>query len=68
MVLNAMQAAPPTPQSLVAAAGSLAAAAADPHHMAQLHVQTAMPIMASGQFNFVKKITLFFPSIHQAHI
>ena len=46
-VLNAMQA-PPTPQSLVA--GS------DPH-MAQhmLHVQTAMPIMASGQFTFHSK-------------
>ena len=45
-VLNAMQA--PTPQSLVA--GS------DPH-MAQhmLHVQTAMPIMASGQFTFHSK-------------
>ena len=51
-VLNAMQA-PPTPQSLVA--GS------DPH-MAQhmLHVQTAMPIMASGQFTFHSKSHSFF--------
>ena len=60
-VLNAMQA-PPTPQSLVA--GSLALDPATDPHMAQhmLHVQTAMPIMASGQFTFFKK-SLFFPSI-----
>ena len=58
-VLNAMQA-PPTPQSLVA--GSALAPATDPH-MAQhmLHVQTAMPIMASGQFTFHSK-SHFFPS------
>ena len=56
-VLNAMQA--PTPQSLVA--GSALAPATDPH-MAQhmLHVQTAMPIMASGQFTFHSKNHSFF--------